>query len=632
MSTFKKILTGSLAALTIFAGAGTGLFATAPAQAATQAELQAQVAALLAQIAALQGTSSSCYLFTTDLTIGSNGEAVRQLQSYLNRKGFTVAVSGAGSAGMESTYFGGLTQTALARYQAAMGVSPAAGYFGPLTRARVNADCTTVPNPNPNPNPGPDNDELEGDEANLSDFELRSEDSNGNEGENGVEIATAEFDVEDGDIRIGRIELMASSTDLSASTRPWDYFDAVTVIVNGDEVFDMDVDSRADWREVGDDVYRLTMTGIDEIVRMDDRAEITFAFDIADNIDSEDLDQEFDFYIEDRGIRAVDAEGIQQYIGDDSETVSFGFGEEESGYLTVESSDEDPDASILVSDEDEESDEYTVFAFEIDNDDDVDALITDLSIGVTTSGGGIDADDVIRRATLVADGDEFDGDLSGNVIDFDDIDVEIGGEDTMTFELMITLVRNATTTELTFDVDGAADIEAEGLDSGDDSVIGGSAESATHSVADLGIMVTPRSTDQRVVTVTPVDSSYGQYTIRFSVEAIDDDVYIATTSASTTPATTGVTYEIEGSEAFVGATTSFLSSTAGTTNGFYRVREGRTETFTLTVTLNPTTSGIFQVNLDTITFNDVASFTGASIFTVDSDNDDFQTDPVNIPS
>jgi peptidoglycan hydrolase-like protein with peptidoglycan-binding domain len=59
------------------------------------------------------------------------------LQVILNANGFQVAASGAGSPGNESTYFGSLTQSALGKWQASKGVTPPAGYFGPLTRAAL---------------------------------------------------------------------------------------------------------------------------------------------------------------------------------------------------------------------------------------------------------------------------------------------------------------------------------------------------------------------------------------------------------------------------------------------------------------------------------------------------------------
>jgi peptidoglycan hydrolase-like protein with peptidoglycan-binding domain len=56
----------------------------------------------------------------------------------LNSVGFPVASRGAGSPGREVTRFGPLTRAALARFQKANGITPAVGFFGPITRARVN--------------------------------------------------------------------------------------------------------------------------------------------------------------------------------------------------------------------------------------------------------------------------------------------------------------------------------------------------------------------------------------------------------------------------------------------------------------------------------------------------------------
>lgn len=73
----------------------------------------------------------------TDLEFGMHSEYVRKLQSYLNANGFAIAVSGDGSIGHETLYFGPKTRTALAKFQRAHGVSPAVGYFGPLTRTTI---------------------------------------------------------------------------------------------------------------------------------------------------------------------------------------------------------------------------------------------------------------------------------------------------------------------------------------------------------------------------------------------------------------------------------------------------------------------------------------------------------------
>ncbi len=77
------------------------------------------------------------FSFTRDLRIGMQGEDVQALQVYLNTNGFSLAESGVGSMGQETRYFGELTRRALIRFQTAKGITPAVGYFGPVTRGVV---------------------------------------------------------------------------------------------------------------------------------------------------------------------------------------------------------------------------------------------------------------------------------------------------------------------------------------------------------------------------------------------------------------------------------------------------------------------------------------------------------------
>ncbi len=109
----------------------------------TVASLQAQLAGLLAQLQALKGggmmNASVGASFKRDLEVGATGDDVKALQVYLNAHGYIVTSSGGGSPGNETTKFGGLTKAALIKLQKAAGISPAAGYFGPKTRAYVAA-------------------------------------------------------------------------------------------------------------------------------------------------------------------------------------------------------------------------------------------------------------------------------------------------------------------------------------------------------------------------------------------------------------------------------------------------------------------------------------------------------------
>lgn len=117
-------------------------------------QLQAQIAALTAQlntlIASQPGSAVSC-TFTRDLTVGSRGDDVKCLQQHLNSAGYQVAASGAGSPGNETTYFGSLTKAAVSKWQSASGVSPAAGYFGPISRAKYSSVVVVAPPAPPTP-------------------------------------------------------------------------------------------------------------------------------------------------------------------------------------------------------------------------------------------------------------------------------------------------------------------------------------------------------------------------------------------------------------------------------------------------------------------------------------------------
>lgn len=102
--------------------------------------------------------------FTADLQVGSVSEEVRCLQRYLNGEGFTVAETGVGSAGRETTQFQAGTKAAVTRWQLA-NLLPGTGYFGPASRAKYQSlatgatpsttTATTTPQPAPTPTPAP---------------------------------------------------------------------------------------------------------------------------------------------------------------------------------------------------------------------------------------------------------------------------------------------------------------------------------------------------------------------------------------------------------------------------------------------------------------------------------------------
>ncbi len=115
--------------------------------------LQAQIAALQAQLAALTGgstpatTPAGACTFTRSLTVGVKGDDVMCLQNYLMSTGHYTYSGGA------TGYFGNITKSATAAWQAANGVSPAVGYFGSISRAKYSALMASAPIPSVSPTP-----------------------------------------------------------------------------------------------------------------------------------------------------------------------------------------------------------------------------------------------------------------------------------------------------------------------------------------------------------------------------------------------------------------------------------------------------------------------------------------------
>ncbi len=75
---------------------------------------------------------TSAFVFTRNLTVGMGGADVSALQQFLIDQSFLKIET-------PTAYFGPLTRTALAAWQTSAGISPSAGFFGSLSRAKLSA-------------------------------------------------------------------------------------------------------------------------------------------------------------------------------------------------------------------------------------------------------------------------------------------------------------------------------------------------------------------------------------------------------------------------------------------------------------------------------------------------------------
>ena len=153
--TNKSITTKVAVAVLAFAVALGFMFAVAAPQAHAASLTESQISSILSLLSSFgadattianvesslrgtapsggSGSGSTACTFTRSLTIGSSGADVTCLQNYLKGTGHFTFAGGA------TGYFGSITRTAVAAWQAANGVSPAAGYFGTLSRAKYSA-------------------------------------------------------------------------------------------------------------------------------------------------------------------------------------------------------------------------------------------------------------------------------------------------------------------------------------------------------------------------------------------------------------------------------------------------------------------------------------------------------------
>jgi len=330
---FSHIKNRTAIAVMIVAFVGVG-FAPA-AHASTNSDLEAQIQQLLALVAQLQaelgqggGTSGVGCSFTRDLGFGMSGSDVACLQNYLITSGYSIPAGPTGS-------FFSQTQTAVAIWQAAHGISPANGYFSATSRSEYQ---TLVSGNNDNNGNGGNgngngnNGDLRGGQASIEDYSLVNGDETLREGENNRTVATIRFRPNGGDVQVNTIALQfqANDTNSNESVSPWDYFDSITIFdTDNDEKLDTeDVSRSSAWDKVSSGnqpTYEIDFKRLNDIIREDDTAHLEILISADSSISNNDVDQTFDMFVPNKGLEAEDSTGRTRTTGDDSDTTRIQF-------------------------------------------------------------------------------------------------------------------------------------------------------------------------------------------------------------------------------------------------------------------------------------------------------------------
>lgn len=617
-------------AFALFAGV-----AASTADALTQSEADAIIAALnldsstAAVINALvtggSSSSSSCALASApDLTIGSTGASVVDLQNMLVAEGYLVM-----PAGVSMGYFGSLTQSALASYQAAMGISPAVGYFGPVTRGSITCDSSM--DDSDDSDDSSSSSDLGDDSGDITDVtETSSDDNDINEGET-AQIIAAEAEIE-GDVEINRVDFYLEVVDsTTASDNTDDYFQSATLFVDGEEIDSID---ESDFTEnsytrvtngaTTDDEYRIRFSGLSLVFEDGDMPEFVLELEANKSIDSTDQTATWRArldsirYTDGAGFNTEDTTGVEEDFSIDSE---------ETAELEVQSSSDDPDASAIEVDLDNSTD-ATVFFFDIEEKNGVDATIEDLTVTVTTgnTAGTATENTVVVEARLMNGSDELDSVSvpNGGVVQFEDIGLDIDADDTVNLSIELELDNltgnyvEGTDVSVAFtSIDKAED--ENGNDENDMTIDNGSVASEEHVLRTEGIFAEGVDTSYTAyagLDTTIADNS-GIFVFEIEITAFGEDTFIPNSVGLTSGS--GFTYEVTG-DSYTGTTTAFISEVSGDeglTNSRYEVTEGNgnSAVFEVTVELDPATSGAYGVELTGVQFS-ATSTSATSTYTL----------------
>jgi peptidoglycan hydrolase-like protein with peptidoglycan-binding domain len=626
---FKNSVVAGMLALTIVAGGAPA----ASAQSPSISDLQAQINQLLATLNTLKAGQSAGTCtgnWSRSLGQGSTGTDVLRLQQFLNRSADTrVAVSGAGSVGMETSFYGPATAAAVSKFQvkyrgevlAPNGLLNPTGFFGPSSITKANALCVSTPTQPTTPTtpttPDSGGDEgvtlqgegtlevLEIDDAEKTDIEEAAGDAI---------IAELTLEAKDGDIEINRLDLSLVADSDATEKDPWDTFENISLWVNDEKISEVRIDNRNDFlnRNLG----TVRFSNLDLVLEEDEEITVSIAVSVRNNIKGAGTNASWN--VSAQRLRYFDADGAasdESSFGDLGEAVAFdivvrGDGEE----LKFALGPNNPDDRNLIVDESRRTNNQTILQYTIeaiDNDIELDTLYVNVETGTAIFS------DVVSDIRLVIGNKSFrkeaivsTGDYTANSVRvaFDiDGDIEIDEDDKETIRVVVDLkpqsnYANGETIRARVTAAERDLTEAEGAD--DIKEFSGTVVGDEYRLISEGIVTSPDNVSFGFTTQGRDDTT-GIFTIEFEVTAVEGDFYI-NNAATTTSATTsgGVRFSLDTTSGTPTSISAILDSSADERNdGVFIVREGETETFTLQVTVDASAAGQHRVSLEAIHYS-----------------------------
>jgi hypothetical protein len=548
----------------------------------------------------------------------------------------------AGSAGMETMYYGPATAAAVSKMQVMFraevltpnGLVNPTGYFGPSSRAKANGLCVadaTTEEVDEAEEGTEDEDEDEDDsdmtlggEGVLDDFEISdADDTDVMEGSEDEVIAELTFEATDGDLELDRIYMSIDGVNGPTEDEPWEVFETFSLWVDGDMIAEFDASDEDEY--TNENQGEFNFSGLDIFLAEDEEVEVIVAASLFNNIDDAGTDASWEITVDE--LRYFDADGVAENddeTGDmngNSAADSAGFDivvEGDGEELRFSTASNNPDASDIIVDLDSKTNGVTILEYDIEARD-ADIELNTLFVKVTTSAT---SSAIIDDIALEIDGETFDAenlpttDNSGvTTFEFDiDGDIVIDEGDEVTVAVVVDLRSQESSNNVDRYSNGStieADVtsvevdltDAEGAD--DINEFSGTANGESHTLVAEGIVV-PVDSVETTADASGDQDQFGEFSIEFDVTAVEGTFYIndlaTTTTGDATALLGGVQFAIGGGTAT--AVSATLSSTGDeATNGAFEISDGETETFTLDVTFQASASSQFRVTLEEVWFS-----------------------------
>jgi hypothetical protein len=138
---------------------------------------------------------------------------------------------------------------------------------------------------------------------------------------------------------------------------------------------------------------------------------------------------------------------------------------------------------------------------------------------------------------------------------------------------------------------------------GNTSMVYTSLRTLASETGQAGVVAEIVSTDTTANAGENNSNDYAVYKVKFDLTAYEDDFFVATNAGA-------ITYHVENGDGVTVSTTTVSSMASTATQevgGAFRVNEGETETFTLSISLNPDVTGMYRIQLDSLTYGNTAT-------------------------